>query len=77
MEQLHPLPRNKQQANGQVTSGLRTAPGLAQGLGSKIQGNKTLRPPHGRVRGVPAAQHPSDASVWEWRGPSPTLGTAH
>lgn len=46
-EQLHPLPRNRQQDNSQVTSGLRTSPGLAQGLWSKTQGNKTPRPPHG------------------------------
>lgn len=39
--------QKRQQANGQVTSGLRTAPGLARGLGSKIQENKTLRPLQG------------------------------
>lgn len=39
-EHLRPPPSNRQQVDSQLTSGFETAPGLDQGLGSKIPGTK-------------------------------------
>lgn len=56
---------------------LKDSPRHARGLGSKMQAHSTLRPPHRQVRGVPAAQHPSDTTVWEWMHPAPAPGITH